>query len=333
MKKCLLIILTLFVLFLEADAQVFRPMAIRYNNASVKGNIVYVANNSVTTPAAITTEAPPGGTAVNNGNPGAYLDIDVDAPAHTMKIPYNSVWSYHSNGAAPANNPAPTDWKQPAYIMPAAWNVGAIPVNGPGKYGYANPGDLSIATCIKSSAAATACVPAAGAKYTAYYFRKTVNFTGPELAAYSTLFVNLKRNDGIVVYVNGVERLRTNMPGGVIAYGTLATNAIATGAAENYTFNLNPSFFVAGVNTIAVETHLSAITGHEVDGYVGGGQVSAIVGQHHVRLRARHTRIQQQAISTKRAEGAPRTCREQCARAEEGSSGNVVEIGHGTVGG
>ena len=146
MKKYLLTILTLFALFLKADAQVFRNMAIRYNNPSVKGNIVYVANNSVTTPAAITTEAPPGGTATNNANPGAYLDIDVDVPAHTVKFPFGSVWNYHSNGAAPANNPAPTDWKQPAYVMTPAWNVGAIPVNGPGKYGYSNPGSLSIAT-------------------------------------------------------------------------------------------------------------------------------------------------------------------------------------------
>ena len=67
----------------------------------------------------------------------------------------------------------------------------------------------------------------------------------------------MKRNDGVVVYVNGVERLRTNMPAGVIGYGTLATAAIAMGAAENYTFNLDPAFFVAGVNTIAVEVHLN----------------------------------------------------------------------------
>ncbi len=78
-----------------------------------------IGNNT----AAITTEAPPGGTATNNANPGAYLDIDTDVPAHTVKIPFGSVWNYHSNGAAPANNPAPTDWKQPAYVMPAAWNA------------------------------------------------------------------------------------------------------------------------------------------------------------------------------------------------------------------
>lgn len=258
MKRIIvLIIIVLLLCTVYTQAQVFRPMGIRFNNPSVKGNIVYVSNNSVTTPAAITTEAPPGGTATNNGNPGAYLDIDVDMPPHTVKFPFGSVWNYHSNGAAPANNPVPTDWKQPAYVMTPAWNAGAIPVAGPGKYGYSNPANLTIATCIKSSAAPTACVPALGAKYTAYYFRKTVNFTAPELASYSSIHVNMQRNDGAVVYINGVERLRTNMPAGVIGYGTLATVAVGMGAPENYTFNLDPAFFTAGVNTIAVEIHLN----------------------------------------------------------------------------
>lgn len=256
MNKCVHIFLLIFAFLVRADAQVFRPMGIRYNNPSVKGNIVYVSNNSVTTPAAITTEAPPGGTATNNGNPGDYLDVDTDVPAHTVKMPFNSVWNYHSNGAAPANDGSGRSWINPAYVMPAAWNVNAIPVNGAGKYGYSNPANPTIATCIKSSAAATACAPAAVAKYTAYYFRRTVNFTAPELAAFSTVLVNMRRNDGAVVYVNGVERLRTNMPAGVIGYGTLATNNIAMGAAENYTFNLDPAFLVAGANTIAVEIHL-----------------------------------------------------------------------------
>jgi hypothetical protein len=157
MKKCLLTILTLSALFLGADAQVFRPMGIRYNNASVKGNIVYVSNNSVTTPAAITTEVPPGGTATNNGNPGAYLDIDVDVPAHTVIIPFGSIWAYHSQGIAPANDIFGNNWKMTAYLPnPLIWNVGGIPAFGPGKYGYSNPADLkqccsnSLCACCRS---------------------------------------------------------------------------------------------------------------------------------------------------------------------------------------
>lgn len=259
MKRLLLIPVFFFTLYSTVDAQVFRPMTARYSNLSVKGNIVYVANNIATTPLAITTEAPPGGTATNNANPGAYLDIDTDVPAHTVKMAFGSVWNYHSNGAAPANDGGGLDWKQPAYVMPVAWNVGAVPVNGAGKYGYSNPANLTITTCMKSSAAATLCAPAAGPKYTAYYFRQAVNFTAAELATtFRTILVNMKRNDGIVVYVNGVERIRNNMPGGVVAYGTLASADIIMGPAENLTRQLSTSYFVAGVNTIAVEVHVRA---------------------------------------------------------------------------
>jgi len=257
MKRLLLISIFFFALFSTADAQVFRPMTARFNIPSIKGNIVYIANNIATTPLAITTEAPPGGTATNNANPGAYIDIDTDIPAHIVKLPFGSVWNYHSNGAAPANDGFGVNWKMPAYVMPAAWNVQAVPVNGAGKYGYSNPADLSITTCIKSSGAATLCAPAGGAKYTSYYFRRTVNFTAAELATtYRTILVNMRRNDGIVVYVNGVERIRNNMPNGVVAYGTLASTNIAMGPAENLTSQLRTSYFTTGVNTIAVEVHL-----------------------------------------------------------------------------
>jgi uncharacterized repeat protein (TIGR01451 family) len=257
MKKILLIPLFLIVLFSAVEAQVFRPMAARYNNPSVKGNIVYVSNNIATTPLAITTEAPPGGTATNNANPGNYLDIDTDVPAHTVKLAFGSVWNYHSNGAAPANDGSGVNWKMPAYVMPAAWNVGAIPVNGPGKYGYSNPANPSIITCIKSSGAATLCAPAAGAKYISYYFRTTVNFTATELnTTFRTILVNMRRNDGIVVYINGVERIRNNMPNGLIGNGTLASTNIPMGAAEDLTRQLSSSYFTAGANTIAVEVHL-----------------------------------------------------------------------------
>jgi len=256
MRKILLSVICIIAFHIyESKAQVLRTFTPRYYNASVRGNIVYAANNIITSTGGITTEIPPGGSSVNNGKPAVYLDIDNPAP--TTKLAFGSVWNYHTQAAAPANNPAPTDWKQPAYIMPAAWNVGALPVAGVGKYGY-NSGQV---TCLKSSAAATSCTPGAVVKYTAYYFRNTVNFTAAELSTtFQTIQLNVQRNDGIVVYINGVERARDNMPGGVPAFATLASADIVAGAAENFTFNLSPAFFTAGANTIAVEVHLRTNT-------------------------------------------------------------------------
>ncbi len=260
MKKVLLTLIGVIAfLIYESNAQVLRPFTPRYYNASVRGNIVYAANNIISSTGGITTEAPPGGTSVNNGKPAIYLDIDNPAPA--VKLPFGSMWNYHTQAAAPANNPALTDWKQPAYVMPAAWNVGALPAGGGGKYGY-NSGQ---ATCLKSSAAATSCTPGAVVKYTAYYFRNTVNFTAAELSTtFQNIQLNVQRNDGIVIYINGVERARNNMPAGVPAFATLASADIAVGAAENFTFNLSPAFFTAGANTIAVEVHLRTNTSNNM---------------------------------------------------------------------
>lgn len=257
MKKKLQLLLIVMILTATAQAQVLRPFASRYYNPSVRGNIVYVSNSIVST-AGIgagspgTGEVPPTGTTRNNA--GAGINIDVDNPAPTVKLPFGSVWNYQARNAAPANNPAPTDWKQPGYVLTGTWNVGASPVAGAGKYGYSS----GQATCLPSGLTPI-CTPAAGNKYTAYYFRNTVNFTALELSTtFYAIQLNLLRNDGIVVYVNGVERIRDNMPGGAVAYGTLASADIAPGAAEAVTYNLSPSFFAAGANTIAVEVHLRA---------------------------------------------------------------------------
>jgi uncharacterized repeat protein (TIGR01451 family) len=252
MKKFLQLVIYLLLYNTFLTAQVLRPFTTRYNNNSVRGNIVYAANNIVTTTGRITTENPPGGTAVNNGGTAAYVDIDNPAP--TIKLPFGSVWNYHARNAAPANNPVATDWKQPGYILPVTWNVGAAPVAGPGKYGYSS-GQV---TCLPSGLLPI-CTPAAGNKYIAYYFRRNVSFTALELTSiFYSIQLNLLRNDGIVVYVNGVERIRDNMPGGAVVYGTQASANITPGAAEAVTYNLSPAFFVAGVNTIAVEVHLRA---------------------------------------------------------------------------
>jgi len=260
MKKHLQLVVCMLLFATLTTAQILRPFAQRYYNNSVRGNIVYVANSIISTAGVGagspgTGEVPPAGASKNNGANG--INLDVDNPAPTVKIPFGSVWNYHTQAAAPANNPLPTDWKQPAYVVAAPWNVGAVAVNGPGKYGY-NSGQT---TCLKSSAAATNCLPGAGVKYTAYYFRNTVNFTAAELATtFYAIQLNLLRNDGIVVYVNGVERIRDNMPGGAVIFGTLASADIVPGAAEAVSYNLSPAFFVAGANTIAVEVHLRTTT-------------------------------------------------------------------------
>ena len=245
------------MLFASAEAQIIRPFTTRYYNPSVRGNIVYVSNSIISTSGIGTGnpgtgEVPPAGTSKDNSGTG--INIDVDNPAPAVILPFGSVWNYHAQNAAPGNNPVGVDWKQPGYSMPATWNTGANPVAGTGKYGF----NASQATCLPSGQLPI-CTPSAGNKYTAYYFRTTVSFTALELSTtFNGIQLDILRDDGIVIYINGTERVRNNMPAGGIAYGTLASANITPGAAEAVSVNLSPAFFTAGVNTIAVEVHLRA---------------------------------------------------------------------------
>ena len=85
-----------------------------------------------------------------------------------------------------------------------------------------------------------------------YYFRKTI--TLDEAPAPNDVF-NLEYyiDDGLVVYVNGSEAGRFNMPSGTISYNTLSStygDQFPTG-----TISLPASLFHKGSNVIAVEVH------------------------------------------------------------------------------
>ena len=258
MRKSLLLLLGLAVLAEGTiTAQIIRAFTPRYYNPSVRGNIVYVANSIVSSTAIGagvpgTAEIPPGGTSVNNSQ--FAIDIDIDNPAPVSKIAFGSVWNYFASTTAPANDAGGNNWKLPAYTLTGVWNTGGSGT-GAGKYGY----NSTPATCLPSGCLPVCTPVTACNKYTAFYFRKTVNFTAAELStSFSTIQLNVKRDDGIVIYINGVERAANNMPAGR-TYATLASSNIAVGAAENVSFNLSPAFFTAGTNTIAVEVHTAAV--------------------------------------------------------------------------
>ena len=89
------------------------------------------------------------------------------------------------------------------------------------------------------------------------YFRTTVNVTDP--AAFATIVASLVRDDGAVVYVNGVEVGRDNLPAGPIAFATPASSIISSRSAElaPVQITIPSTAFVPGNNVIAVEVHNS----------------------------------------------------------------------------
>ncbi len=96
-------------------------------------------------------------------------------------------------------------------------------------------------------------VPASATdRFITTYFRKSFTVTNP--AQYSGFTINLKRDDGAVVFLNGAEIARPNMPAlpAVIGWGTLA---VASNENTLDTIPVPPSAIVNGTNIIAVEIH------------------------------------------------------------------------------
>ncbi len=100
-------------------------------------------------------------------------------------------------------------------------------------------------------------------KHTTTYFRKSFEFEGEEASGVSGL-IRLRRDDGAVVYLNGEELLRSNMPEGPIDASTFAASEI-TGNGESslneYSVQLD---LLAGTNVIAVEVHQINLTSSDI---------------------------------------------------------------------
>ena len=79
--------------------------------------------------------------------------------------------------------------------------------------------------------------PASPNRYITTYFRHSFNVANP--AVYHGLTLNLLVDDGAVIYLNGAEIVRRNMPIGSINYKTLAT--VAVGALTNRHFSVTTS--------------------------------------------------------------------------------------------
>ena len=145
-----------------------------------------------------------------------------------------SSWRYLDDGSDQG-----TAWRTVSFVD-TAWRSGAA------QLGF---GDGDEATVLAYGAD-----PAA--KHVTTYFRRSFQVSDP--AAFGSLNLRLLRDDGAVVYLNGTEVFRTNMPAGTIGSATLASTAIA-GAAESsfVAAAISPALLMTGTNVLAVEVHQS----------------------------------------------------------------------------
>jgi hypothetical protein len=86
---------------------------------------------------------------------------------------------------------------------------------------------------------------------TTIFFRKS--FTPVDQSLYSGLHVRVWRDDGVVLYLNGQEILRNNLPSGSLGYDTLALSEIEDDTLVE--FSLPATLLQDGQNLLAAEVH------------------------------------------------------------------------------
>jgi hypothetical protein len=100
-------------------------------------------------------------------------------------------------------------------------------------------------------------------KFITTYFRSEFQVPDPSLFVGAEL--RLLRDDGAVVYLNGVELVRSNMPAGAIDFLTPAQDAVS-GAAEQYFYShyFDPALLQVGSNWLAIEIHQNSATSSDI---------------------------------------------------------------------
>ncbi len=150
-------------------------------------------------------------------------------------VPLGAVWRYLDDGSDQG-----ASWREPDFDD-SGWR------EGPADLGY---GDNDVSTIVRFGSSSSN-------KHITTYFRREFEVADP--AAYSKAMSGLVRDDGAVVYLNGKEVFRSNMPTGKVGSTTRAVEAVG-GADEIALFDkeLDPSLFRKGSNVLAVEVHQSS---------------------------------------------------------------------------
>ncbi len=152
-----------------------------------------------------------------------------------------STWKYRDNGTNLGTN-----WKNKTY-NDAAWPTDTA------QFGY---GDGDESTIVNYG-------PDLNNKYITTYFRKSFTVSNP--AQYDSLRVELLRDDGARVFLNGTSVVRNNLPSGTLTYTSLAKNNLGAANENKFiTVNISPSLLATGNNVIAVEVHQYSVTSDDL---------------------------------------------------------------------
>jgi|GEM_PF-1409427 alpha-1,2-mannosidase, putative len=166
-------------------------------------------------------------------------DIDNDLN-HEALIAEQSTWKYLDKGQAAGNGWTEVDFDD------SSWS------SGEAMLGYDSYGKPTTKVSYG---------PNANNKYITTYFRKT--FDAKDIPDILELDASLIRDDGAIVYLNGHEIIRTNMPAGTVDYGTYA-NATVGDERDRNGYVIDPSYLIEGKNVLTAEVHQVNATSSDI---------------------------------------------------------------------
>ncbi len=190
-----------------------------------------------------------------NGTPGTVNFPAAGAPPPVTTVNLfnlDKVWRYNQNG--PAWN---ASWAQTAHLVGGTgvdlWEQGA------GAIGYETAATVPFGSPQLR-------FPGSNSPYVmTYYFETEFNISAAQLANLATLKIKHALDDGAVIYINGVEATRINMPAtGAVISSTPASSSIEAGTALSAYLPLPAGNLVAGSNRLSVEVHQFAVGNSDI---------------------------------------------------------------------
>ena len=171
-------------------------------------------------------------------NSGSIDTNDLISMAASSSTSYSTIvndgssWKYLDNGSNQG-----TAWRA-VNFNDTSW------ASGNAELGYGDGGEQTVLSF----------GPNSNNKYRTTYFRKSFNVNNA--SQYQALRVRLRRDDGAIVYLNGNEIVRSNMPSGTVNYDDFAAGVVGGGEESTFfDFEIDADDLVTGNNVLAVEVH------------------------------------------------------------------------------
>ena len=156
----------------------------------------------------------------------------------SVLVSRGSDWEYLDDGSIPTE-----DWRTSL----GSWTVGTA------EFGYGDGDETTVVNCGTTQDCSM--------NYVTTYFRKRFNVE--DVSSIDALRVQLVRDDGAVIYLNGVEIARSNMPDGPVTPQTLAFDSEITEITWQE-LEASSAALRSGPNTLAIEVHQWSTTSSDI---------------------------------------------------------------------